>query len=269
MGEEENNKETNVKASIDAVTGLVKAIPVYQDAVQPSAKEIGKSLETVTKTINIALAPIKALVWGYEQIEKYVTQKVAEKLKDTPKENIVTPQPEIAGPTFEALRFSGHNENLRELYANLLATAMDKESLHKAHPAYVEIIKGITSDEAILLKAFLITNIYPIVNLKEVKDNGYNIIYTNFSKFPKQDTLNRPDLVPTYISNLCRLSILEIPWDSYLSAKDAYTDLENDEYLSSYKQEIVERKHKVEFSRKIVQLTAFGKQFIENVVAEK
>ena len=59
------NKDTNVKATIDAVTGLVKAIPIYQDAVQPAARQIGKSLETVSKTVNIALAPIKSLVWGY------------------------------------------------------------------------------------------------------------------------------------------------------------------------------------------------------------
>jgi hypothetical protein len=64
----DENKDTNVKATIDAVTGLVTAIPIYQDTLQPSAKQIGKSLETITKTVNIALAPIKALVWGYDKL---------------------------------------------------------------------------------------------------------------------------------------------------------------------------------------------------------
>lgn len=73
--QEQENKETNVKATIDAVTGLVTAIPIYQDTLQPSAKQIGKSLETVAKTVNIALGPIKALVWGYEKIEDFINTR--------------------------------------------------------------------------------------------------------------------------------------------------------------------------------------------------
>ena len=134
---EHESKETNIKATIEAVTGLAKAIPVYQDTLQPAAKQVGQSLETITKTVNIALAPIKALVWGYEQIETFITCRVSEKLKDVPPENITTPKPEVAGPAIEALRFSGYNPNLRELYANLLANAMDKSTIHLAHPGFV------------------------------------------------------------------------------------------------------------------------------------
>jgi hypothetical protein len=47
-----------------AVEGIVKTVPVYQDAVQPAAKQVGQSLETITKAINVALAPVSALVWG-------------------------------------------------------------------------------------------------------------------------------------------------------------------------------------------------------------
>src|SRR5690554_2969816 len=131
MEEPSNNKDTNVKSAIEAATGLVNAILVYQDAVQPAAKQIGQSLETVTKTVNIALAPIKALVWGYEKIEDFLSTRVSEKLKNIPEENITTPPPQVAGPAIEALKYSGHDKNLRELYANLLASAMDKETVHK------------------------------------------------------------------------------------------------------------------------------------------
>ena len=154
--EEENDKpETNVKATIDAVTGLVNAIPVYQDTLQPAAKHVGQSLEVVAKTVNIALSPIKLLVWGYENIEEFLIRRVSEKLKNIPQENITTPPPQVAGPAVEALRYSGHDPNLRELYANLLANAMDRDTIHNAHPGFVEIIKILTSDEEILLKKFV------------------------------------------------------------------------------------------------------------------
>ena len=51
-----------IKNVIDATTGLFKAIPIYEDAIQPAAKQIGKALETVTKAVNISLAPVSLLI---------------------------------------------------------------------------------------------------------------------------------------------------------------------------------------------------------------
>src|SRR5690606_2606127 len=201
MEEENKNKDTNVKTTIDAVTGLVKAVPVYQDTLQPAAKQIGQSLETVTKTVNIALAPIKALVWGYEKIEEFITTRVSEKLKNVPEENITTPKPEVAGPAVEALRYSGHNPNLRELYANLLANAMDKSTIHLAHPDFDEILKNITSDEAILLQAFATNNQYPLLDIRAKLiegGTGYTVMHANFSHLSKIVRVERPDLIPSY-----------------------------------------------------------------------
>ncbi|RDK82783.1 DUF4393 domain-containing protein [Marinirhabdus gelatinilytica] len=264
--EEQENKETNVKSTIDAVTGLVKAVPVYQDTIQPAAKEIGESLKIVSKTINMALAPIKALVWGYEKIEDFITTKVSEKLENVPKEKIITPATEIAGPTIEALKYSGHNTELRELYANLLASAMNKDSAHKAHPGYVEIIKNMTSDEALLLQIFKPNTIFPLVDLKSRDDGGFYMEYVHFSDLKTKVNLARPDLLPTYIDNLCRLVILEIPHQVTFQDKSFYEKLEENLELNSHKLRIEESDKKFEFDRKILRLTTFGKQFVENVV---
>jgi len=43
MSDDETKKEGNIERTINAVTGLAKAVPVYEDAVQPAAKEIGKA----------------------------------------------------------------------------------------------------------------------------------------------------------------------------------------------------------------------------------
>jgi len=65
------------------VTGAAKAIPVYQDIAQPAAQEVGKALQTVAKTVHIALAPVSALVWGYDQIKEFVSTKVSDRLKNS------------------------------------------------------------------------------------------------------------------------------------------------------------------------------------------
>ena len=95
MSDEENNTESNIDTTINAVTNLVKAVPIYQDAIQPAAKEVGKALATITKTVNVALAPVRGLVWGYEKIEDFVSTKVSEKLRNTPEKEIVTPKPNV------------------------------------------------------------------------------------------------------------------------------------------------------------------------------
>src|SRR5690349_4676457 len=105
MGEDNKVKET-----VEAVTGLVQAIPIYQDLAQPAVRQVGKALETVGKAINVALAPVGALVWGYEKCQDFISTKVADRLKDVPPEDIITPKPNVAGPAIEALRYTGHEE---------------------------------------------------------------------------------------------------------------------------------------------------------------
>lgn len=130
--------ENNIRDAADAIRGIAEAVPIYQDVVQPAAQEIGKALQTVAKTVHIALAPISALVWGYEQISEFVGRRVTEKLKNVPPERIQTPSPNVAVPALEALRYTGHSEPLRELFANLLATSLDSETARNAHPSFVE-----------------------------------------------------------------------------------------------------------------------------------
>src|SRR5947208_1662292 len=105
--------ENKIRDAADAVKGIVEAVPVYQDVAQPAAKEIGTALQTVAKTIHIALAPLSALIWGYDQIKGYLIETLTQKLKDTPNERIIAPNPMIAGPIVESLRFSAHEPSLR------------------------------------------------------------------------------------------------------------------------------------------------------------
>src|SRR5258705_11171582 len=52
-----------IRDTAEAVEGLVKAVPVYQDVVQPTAREIG---EVLGRTVRTALPPLRALGWVLE-----------------------------------------------------------------------------------------------------------------------------------------------------------------------------------------------------------
>lgn len=158
--------ESKIRDVIDAVTGVAKAVPVYQDVLQPAAQEFGKALQTVAKSVHVALAPVSALVWGYDQIKDFVSTKVAERLRNVSPENVVSPKPNVAGPALEALRYTGHESSLSDLYANLLAASMDKATASGAHPAFVEIIKQLTPDEAKLVSLFIHPMAFPIITVR-------------------------------------------------------------------------------------------------------
>lgn len=271
--QEETSKESNLKTALGAVGDILKEVPVYQDLAQPSVKQIGGALATITQTVNIALAPIKALVWGYDQIENFVTTRVSEKLKNIPKENIITPQPQLAGPTVEALRYTGHDNNLRELFANLLATAMDKSTFQNAHPGYVEIIKNLSSDEALVLKAFIEKDSYPIINasfkILENKDSGSYPLLSKYSHLDKITSLTNSSLLPSYLDNLCRLGLLEIPPYVSYTNNNKYKEIEEDEFWNSIKEKAQKVGKEISFEQGIIRLTSYGELFIQHVVKEK
>jgi hypothetical protein len=261
---------------VDAVTGVAKAVPVYQDIVQPAAQELGKALQTVAKTVHIALAPVSALVWGYDQLKDFVSTKVADRLKNVPPENIVTPKPNVAGPALESLRYTGHEPSLSDLYANLLAAAMDKSTAHGAHPAFVEIIKQLTPDEAKLVGLFVHDTALPLLKVRwEYKNptpekTGGKDVLVNFSRLGEMAQCEFPQLTPTYVDNLCRLGLAEIPPMLHYTEKGVYDQLENAPEVQQQKLQIEQNPELTcVLEQKTLRVTELGKQFARICVLQK
>jgi hypothetical protein len=141
----------------DPLTDIGKAAAIeavkqgYKDVLQPAATQIGKSLKTVFRLFNVGLAPVRAAAWSGEQLEEYVKNEIAPKLAYTPPENIVPPDTHIAVPAVIALTYTHEQDELREMYANLLANAMDSDTKDDIHPSFVEVIRQLTPTEAQLL----------------------------------------------------------------------------------------------------------------------
>lgn len=255
-----------------AAADIVKTVPIYQDAIQPVAKQIGTALETVGKAVNLALLPITGAVWGYEQIKEFVQTKITEKLQHVPPENIIPPKANIAVPAIEALRYSGSEQQLAELYANLLATAMNKETASGAHPAFAEIIKQLTSDEAKITKLFAHNIPFPIINIAwefknpnpaEGKTGGQDVLI-NYSHIGRMAGCEFEHLTPTYLDNLCRLGLAEIPTFYQYTGLGVYDSLEQDPSI----QELIKSidghpDQKSRIDRKGLKVTPLGKQFIQ------
>lgn len=264
---DEESTNSKVADVANAVAAVAKEVPIYQDALQPAAQEIGKALGTVAKLVNVALAPVSGLVWGYEQIREFTATKVAEKLKDVPPEKIVTPSPNVAGPAIEALRYTGHEESLSEMYASLLATAMNEDTIQKAHPAFVDIIKQLTPDEAKIVRGFTANQtINPLISIKASSSNktisdGHQIVLRNFSQIGQRAGCEHLHLVPAYLDNLVRMGLCEIPEGLFYTNDELYSPLINHSEVIEIRNKMKNSNRESDVQKGTLRVTDFGRQF--------
>ena len=92
----------------------VMDIYIYNGLAHPVLSTVGQGLQGVTK---LALAPISAMVWGYDKIADYLDVAIPEyfaKRKIVKEKDCFLPDPAIAVPVVEAMRYTSHKEELRE-----------------------------------------------------------------------------------------------------------------------------------------------------------
>lgn len=146
------------KESISLIAEVIKAAG-DNPQVKEAAGNLGQTAVTLTKTINNVLLPLAAINFAFDKARAYFSGKfqeeIAAKAEAIPAEHIVEPKASIAGPTLQGLAFTHEEPNLKEMYLNLLATAMDGRAASLAHPAFVEIIKQLDSEDARLVRGAL------------------------------------------------------------------------------------------------------------------
>ena len=138
----------SVVKGIQVVAGAGLVGQAYPDLLKPAAQEVGSVMGRI---LHAGLAPVRTMLWSIEQTEQWLKSKLEAKLHGVPPERIRFPEPTVAVPALMALSYSMQQETLREMYAKLLATAMDSATATDVHPSFVEVIKQLTPDEARIL----------------------------------------------------------------------------------------------------------------------
>ena len=270
MADEE--KTGSVTEIAKAIGEIVDKVPVYQDAIQPAAKEIGKGLQVVAKAVNAALIPVEGLIWGVEQIRDFVRERVAKKLESVPPEDIQQPKPHIAVPAIDALRYTGTEENLSDLYANLLATSMDKATAYRAHPGFVDMIKNMCPDEAKIMRFLSGQPYYPIVNIKSVSsaDQSFQVIHRHLSLIGIDAKCEHPTLAANYLDNLGRLGLVQVETTVRMQKDEPYTRIEEHPEVKKIIESLKKIDGKtVDVGKMRLAVTDLGKQFIRACVVDK
>lgn len=265
---------------LDSTGKTLEVAPkIYDDIIQPTAKEIGKTLSLIPRVINTALVPLECWIEG-RQFRLSETKKILEiKLNNVSEDKIVTPESYVAVPAIQAISYSMDSIELRNLYANLLAKAMNIDTKESVHPAYVDIIKQLSPSDALFLR--------------HLCDNGMCIPTINYYlvKYNKTDhlelikgTTRKPiliryisyvnempyDLLQISIDNLERLGLINVEMGSYLTNEDVYdilnsevSEIYNDALNQALSSEPTLKSFEPYQERGYINLSVFGMSFCE------
>ena len=218
--------------------------------------------------INKAMNSSFSGAWNAHQAKAYLSQALPKLLHSCPIEEIRQPNLAVAGPAIEGLRNVLEEPILAAMLARLIAIAINTRNAPQAHPAFVKVITNLCADEARILEYFLKDEPLSLVNLRwdynsDSGKQGGKEVLQNFSHLALHAQCQHPQFCATYIDNLCRLGLVEIP-PFYQYLDDAYAEIEADPLIRSLVADIESSQERMAtIERKGLRITTMGKQFIQ------
>ena len=212
-----------------------------------------------------ALADKRRLKYAHslEMMKKELEAKVSA----IPEEKRVEPDTQIILTALDDAKYCADNKELRELFTNLIAASINKDTVEKVHPAFSSIIKKMTSLDARNIVLFRDRNDLPIANLGlERRDGETREVFR--SVFLSNTVVSDIDAQSASIECLRMLGLLEIDTDLQLVDEEVYEPFFRlKEYRSLEHLAETDRAKSEEtkaFVKKgIVKLSNFGRKFIE------
>ena len=116
--------------------------------------------DRIPRAINAALSPLRQWIAQREYNVAETEKLLAKKLENIEPEKIVSPEPYVAVPALQAISYSMNSDELRELYANLLAKSMCIDTKNSVHPSFVEIIRQMSPLDAATSVSYTHLDVY-------------------------------------------------------------------------------------------------------------
>jgi hypothetical protein len=257
------NEILPILKEIAQVPGLLKQI--YGDLAKPGVTQVGKALGSILGLGNTLLWPLALLNERSKIALEKNLEKYREQLSVASPDKIIEVPPEIGVPIAEKLTYVT-DDQLSDLYVNLLAKASVFESAHTAHPSFVNVINNLSPDEALLLQR--IRGDIPFLEARIIKGikNGVKEWITLGQLLTGLETktkLSFPQNIVAYMSNFEGLGLVEIRHDYFMVGPEGqYEELEKIYRPELYKIANLMKIGTLKFERGRINLTPYGSLFI-------
>jgi hypothetical protein len=214
-------------AEAAAITGAIELIKLGSGntRIRKAGDNVAYAAEVLTGIVKTALLPLAVVNARAEAyFQRKFPEQLAEALTDVAAEDIIPPKPSVAGPALQGLGYSHEEDALRELYVQLLATAMNGPIAPSAHPGFAEVIGALSAAEVELLNVSLQMSSCALREVRVVTEgaDGWQVGYRHLTNFLRSGVAIVGPMVPAYIDNWARLGLIEIDYGSHLVAEGSY-----------------------------------------------
>ena len=240
---------------------------LYTDFLQPSIKTLGTTLGSVVELVTLFQVPIQ---YVNEKVKLNFSKRLkeyAKKLEEIPDEKKCEVNPQIGVPIMEKLGYTT-NDEIADLFTNLLTKASSVDTINLAHPSFVQLIERLSVDEARIIKYLFNKEDIPCVSFRthlkneegffDSLENGTSLSFEIDFSFPENEKL--------YLDNLVSMGILDISHGKYFTDEAIYEPLYKLHKYERLVKKICEEDSpfdRIEKKKSYYKITDFGKSFIK------
>ncbi len=240
----------------------------YDDTLSPALRSVGSTLGNVVDFLGIATMPLK--YWS-EKVRINFAYRLAqykEKLQSVPEEKKCEVPPEIGIPALQALPYTT-NDDVADLFTNLLTNASNIDMVQYAHPSFSEMIKRLSPDEARIVKYLKDKEHVCYSNIRggAKTGSGFTTLLSHVTLITNDVELQYPNNENAYMSNLVSLGILSDEDSLHKIDQTDYNKIKERVYLEKLQKDLVPSYFKsITQDNHFYQVTAFGRLFINACV---
>ena len=196
-----------------------------------------------------------------QQLEVYA-KEIKEKLEKIPEEKRIEPDTRIVWDAFEKSRSALGVDEIRHLYANLIANAANSDFASQIHPSFSTIISQLSPLDVQNLEIIARDNVFPIANfIRFKKEDGrsrYRIIHSDvfLSNPQNQDIVDQA----ISINSLARLQLITVEYGKAISEESYYSDIKD--YYNKHFENQFTPDFDTDIEKGIVGTTMLGRAFL-------
>ena len=234
---------------------------LYTDLFQPSIKTLGTTLGSVVEFITLFQVPIQFV---NEKVKLNFSKRLneyAKKLDEIPEEKKCEVNPQIGVPIMERLCYTT-NDEIADLFTNLLTKASSIDTVNLAHPSFVQLIERLSVDETRIIKYLVDEDYILSLSIKIITNDAGSYLepVRNRTLISNRVHLEFPKNEDVYLGNLVSMGILDIAEGRHISDETLYQPL-----LEKYsvRNAVGFNIKKIEYPKSFYRITDFGKAFIK------
>jgi Abortive infection alpha len=231
---------------------VAKLVPeIYEDAGRPALRKLGKTIGLLWDScvyLRAAIYSAKTRARLLPRLQKYLC-----KIAAIENDNLCEVPAQIGVPVLERVSYVDDND-IADMFINLLTTASSQDTSNLAHPRFVSLIDNICPDEARMLAYLGSRERIDFVRIGEREEESRFSLGEPLIAPRPELNLKFPENMTLYMENLHSLGIL--------GSSESFQNvdyLEDEEVLKTYREKIAFA-HEVWMGHYSV--TRFGKMFI-------